>query len=137
MKRPSHSPIINVNHPEPSKTGLLSMWLYLFQIFLTLMSRSPPTEGGTLSDGVRLYLQKVVELTYLMCIQEPPMILEWVRLGDSLDPEKFKPYTEAGSKIVGTIWPAVLLYENGQVMSRGIVDVMRKQTHGARTFNRN
>ena len=100
------------------------------------MSRSPPTEGGTISDGVRLYLLKVVELTYLMCIQEPPMHLEWVRFGDILDSDKFKPYTDAGTKIVGTIWPAVLLHENGSVMSRGVVDVMRSQHYGLKTFNK-
>ena len=54
------------------------------------------------------------------------MLLEWVRFGDSLDPEKFKPYTESGTKIVGTIWPAVLLHEDGPVMSRGIADVMSR-----------
>ena len=98
------------------------------------MSRTPPTEGGTISEGVRKYLLKVVELTYLMCIQEPPMHLEWVRFGDTLDPEKFKPYTDAGNKIVGTVWPVVMLHAEGPVMSRGIVDMMTSQVHGPKTI---
>lgn len=97
------------------------------------MSRTPPIEGGSLSDGVRSYILKLVEFTYLMCIQEPPMHLEWVRFGDTLDTEKFKPYTDSGNKVVGTIWPVVLLHENGPVMSRGIADVMTSQRYGPQT----
>ncbi|XP_060604679.1 uncharacterized protein LOC132757418 [Ruditapes philippinarum] len=89
------------------------------QIFITLMTRSPPQKGGTLTIGVKKYILKVVEQTYLMCIQ--------VRFGDILDTEKYKPYSGEGSTIVGTIWPVVLRHKGGPVMSRGIVDVMYGQ----------
>jgi len=42
------------------------------------MTRSPPTKGGVLSDGVRRYVSRVVELTYLMAIQVGVTILSWV-----------------------------------------------------------
>ncbi|XP_045204351.2 uncharacterized protein LOC123557132 [Mercenaria mercenaria] len=103
------------------------------QIFQTLMARSPPEKGGTLTDGVKKYIRKVVEQTYLMCIQEPPMHLEWVRFGDILDTEKYKPYKGEGNQIVGTIWPVVLRHKGGPVMSRGIVDVMFSQKNGPRS----
>ena len=111
------------------KYGNVIQFFFHFQIFLTLMSRTPPTEGGTISDGVKTYLLKIAKLTYLMCIQEPPMLLEWVRFGDILDPEKFKPYTSSGNSIVGTVWPVVLLHANGPVMSRGVVDMMISQSY--------
>ena len=98
------------------------------------MSRTPAVEGGTISDGVKAYLLKVVELTYLMCIQEPPLHLEWVRFGDIFDPEKFKPYASTGNKIVGTVWPVVLLHANGPVMSRGVVDMMTSQVGGPKVL---
>ncbi|XP_052794067.1 uncharacterized protein LOC128227497 [Mya arenaria] len=94
------------------------------QIFMTLMTRSPPLKGATITDGVKKYLRKTVELAYLMCIQDPPMHLEWVRFGDVIDREKFKPYQSYGTKVVGTVWPAVLQYNGGPVMSRGVADVM-------------
>ncbi|KAL4230983.1 hypothetical protein ACF0H5_011356 [Mactra antiquata] len=100
------------------------------QIFLTLMNRNPPQKGTPLTDGVKKFLQKVVEQSYLMCIQEPPMHLEWVRLGDVLDPQMYKTLKGDGTRIVGTIWPVVLRHRGGPVMSRGIVDVMYGQTHG-------
>jgi len=42
------------------------------------MTRSPPTKGGVLSDGVRRYVSRVVELTYLMAIQVGVTIISWV-----------------------------------------------------------
>lgn len=39
-----------------------------------------------------------------------------------MDKEKYRPYTVEGTKVVGTVWPAVLRHEGGPVMSRGVVD---------------
>ncbi|KAH3833565.1 uncharacterized protein LOC127880256 [Dreissena polymorpha] len=94
------------------------------QIFMTLMTRTPPETGGTITDSVRRYILKTIEYTYLMCIQDPPMHLEWVRFGDTLDREKFKPFSGQGTKVVGTVWPVVLQYQGGPVMSRGVADVV-------------
>lgn len=63
------------------------------------------------------------------------MHLEWVRFGDILDEEKYKPYKGDGTKIVGTIWPVVLRHKGGPVMSRGIVDVMFSQMVGPKLVN--
>lgn len=100
------------------------------QIFLTLMTRTPPEKGGTVTDGLKKYILAVIEQVYLMCIQDPPMHLEWVRFGDMLDEEKYKAFKGEGTKVVGTIWPVVLRHKGGPVMSRGVADVMYGQVIG-------
>lgn len=55
------------------------------------------------------------------------MHLEWVRFGDVLDNDKFKPYKGEGTQIVGTVWPVVLRHKGGPVMSRGVVDIMKSK----------
>ena len=64
---------------------------------------------------------------FVFYIQDPPVLLEWTRFGDTLDSDLFKPYTSRGSKVMGTIWPAVRHHQDGPVLSRGVADVMKRE----------
>ncbi|XP_053399679.1 uncharacterized protein LOC128557083 [Mercenaria mercenaria] len=75
------------------------------------------------SDALKLYLQKCIELCWLMAIQDPPVHLkcEDCKKGDLFDKNMYKEYTQSGPFIAYTVWPAVLLEKDGALICKGVV----------------
>ncbi|KAL5011705.1 hypothetical protein ScPMuIL_010256 [Solemya velum] len=72
------------------------------------------------SPHTRQYIGRCLELTWLMCIQDPPMYLHCnIQCGEPFDLKKFKPYTKSGKKMDFLVWPALCLEQpkDGVMMS--------------------
>lgn len=55
-----------------------------------------------------------------MVIQDPPMVLKFIRNGEKMDKEGlFRPYSKTGSVAEVCVWPALLLHEGGPMVARG------------------
>ncbi|XP_053399565.1 uncharacterized protein LOC123557239 [Mercenaria mercenaria] len=67
------------------------------------------------------FVEKAFEIIWLMKIQNPPMEFKWQIRDEKFDRERFTFYTKRGDKVGQTVWPAVLLHEDGPLMSKGIV----------------
>lgn len=67
------------------------------------------------------YVDKVVELVWLMVVQDPPMSICWQKEGEQMDKKTYKYYEKRGEVVRLTVWPAVLLYENGPLVSKGFI----------------
>lgn len=67
------------------------------------------------------YVDKVVELVWLMVVQDPPMSICWQKEGERMDKKTYKYYEKRGEVVRLTVWPAVLLYENGPLVSKGFI----------------
>uniref|UniRef100_K1Q6Y3 Mitochondria-eating protein C-terminal domain-containing protein n=1 Tax=Magallana gigas TaxID=29159 RepID=K1Q6Y3_MAGGI len=67
------------------------------------------------------YVDKVVELVWLMVVQDPPMSICWQKEGEQMDKKTYKYYEKRGEMVRLTVWPAVLLYENGPLVSKGFI----------------
>lgn len=67
------------------------------------------------------YVDIVVELVWLMVVQDPPMSIYWQKEGEQMDKKTFKYYEKRGDVVRLTVWPAVLLYENGPLVSKGFI----------------
>ncbi|KAK3602855.1 hypothetical protein CHS0354_026415 [Potamilus streckersoni] len=72
------------------------------------------------------YAEKSMEVCWWMCILEPPIAMEWVpdRLqGQPFQPfnrDLYSPFTKTGSHLEYTVWPVLLLYKHGPVLSKGV-----------------
>lgn len=74
------------------------------------------------SGPVGKYIRHCTEISWLMAIQDPPMaILTEIGVGCRYDISKYREYTKQGEFVDYVVWPAVLIQDGGQLMSRGIV----------------
>jgi len=68
------------------------------------------------------FVQRCTELCWLMVIKEPPMVLVHDQMeGKLIDRNLFSVYTKRGSVVDFVIWPALILYKNGPILSKGVV----------------
>ena len=78
------------------------------------------TSGVKLSKPVQAYAEKCTEIIWWMCVQNPPVFMHKGEKG-TIDHTLYKPYTKSGQIAEFYIWPALLLHENGPILSKGIV----------------
>nr|XP_022320662.1 uncharacterized protein LOC111122918 [Crassostrea virginica]XP_022320663.1 uncharacterized protein LOC111122918 [Crassostrea virginica] len=72
------------------------------------------------------YIDKCIEILWLMCVQDPPMCLTWPTEGDRINLDKYEVYSESGKYVSMCVWPAVLLQDRGKVLSKGSVIAAQK-----------
>lgn len=66
------------------------------------------------------YIEILSELIWYMVIQDPPMVLKFIKNGEKMDKEgPFKPYSKTGSVADVCVWPALLLHEGGPLIAKG------------------
>lgn len=87
--------------------------MYVLQAFRENMLKTKKT------PAVDAYVDKCIEVIWLMRIQDPPMFLKWPTYGDRFDPDIYKEYCRKGSTIKLAVWPAVFLHEKGALMNKG------------------
>lgn len=97
--------------------------LYCFQTFdqthlLEILKKHRLTKSV---QGFNKFVEQAMRLVWLMKIQDPPMKLLWQNSGEPYDKNNFTFYTKTGDAVLYTVWPAVLLHEDGPLMSKGIV----------------
>ncbi|XP_053399682.1 uncharacterized protein LOC128557084 [Mercenaria mercenaria] len=86
------------------------------------------------SDALKPYLQKCLELCWLMAIQDPPVHLkcDGCKKGELFDKNMYKEYTQAGPLIKYTVWPAVFLEKDGALLCKGVVQCDKRLTSSLR-----
>lgn len=67
-----------------------------------------------------MYANKVVELTWWMCVQDPPIHMCASTI-DRFNASLYRAYTKTGSDPDFFVWPALRLHKDGEVLSKGIV----------------
>lgn len=69
---------------------------------------------------IEKYNEILSELIWYMVIQDPPMVLKFIKNGEKMDKEgSFKPYSKTGSVAEVCVWPALLLHEGGPLIAKG------------------
>lgn len=79
------------------------------------------TNNDDILRDIDAYLNGCVETCWLMCIQDPPMILVTPEKGDKIVTQQFAMYKTTGDTVETCVWPALLLCENGGVVCKGHV----------------
>lgn len=70
---------------------------------------------------IGMYMEKCVELIWLMSVQDPPMFLASANDGDKMRTDMYSYYGSKGKVVKATVWPAVLLHKEGPIISKGFV----------------
>lgn len=74
-----------------------------------------------MDDQMRKYVNRCAELSWLMNVQDPPLLLHFDAMaGEQVNKLLFSCYTRAGSIVEYVVWPAVI-YENGTVYRKGVL----------------
>ncbi|KAL3878831.1 hypothetical protein ACJMK2_031159 [Sinanodonta woodiana] len=82
-------------------------------------SFSPKCEPGT---KIYLYAERCIELTWLMCIHDPPLYLYRCKSGTPHQ-DIFKAYKRSGTIVEFCVWPCLYLYEGGPLISKGVAEM--------------
>ncbi|XP_063416074.1 centrosome-associated protein CEP250-like [Mytilus trossulus] len=70
------------------------------------------------------FFTKCFKLCWKMVVQDPPMFLdEGPQKDKAFDKNVFREYTNSGTKVVFTVWPALYLHKNGALLVKGVVKV--------------
>ncbi|KAL3878895.1 hypothetical protein ACJMK2_031223 [Sinanodonta woodiana] len=78
-------------------------------------------ETGFVTSVIQTFIDKVVELMWLMVVQDPPMMVYWLEDGRPHLPDYFNFFSKRGDTVKQTVWPAVFLYEDGALLSKGVI----------------
>ena len=67
------------------------------------------------------YIRKCIYTCWMMCIQMPPMTFaDIAKCGAPFCGSMYKQYTVKGPVVDYIVWPAILLHEDGPVISKGV-----------------
>ena len=72
------------------------------------------------SEKIKSYNDKLLEVFWLMCVQEPPMSVQFTKEGDEVTGQ-YGFYEEDGQRVVMCVWPAVYSHKDGQLLAKGRV----------------
>lgn len=72
-------------------------------------------------ESLSLYIDACIECLWLMSVQDPPMHITCLRKGDNYEPAHYGMFLTRGKAVEYTVWPAVFLYKNGPLVSKGYV----------------
>lgn len=99
----------------------------LAEIYITteLTRAQDPSMTGKLSEKLKRYAGKCVELCWFMVICDPPLALSEQKVGDKFNSDIFRPYTRSQKDlkepvIEMVVWPALYLHVGGALLSKGV-----------------
>lgn len=74
---------------------------------------------------VNKYIDRCLEIMWLMNVQDPPMTLKWPIENQNTDEmlQRFRHFTKFGIQLDYVVWPALLLYEGGPLVVKGVVQM--------------
>ena len=77
--------------------------------------------------SVKHYVDKCFEVCWSICLQIPQVVIEISTYNNEL----YRSYTKSGDVIDYVVWPALLLYENGPVLYKGVAQMTDKEDGAA------
>nr|XP_022320917.1 uncharacterized protein LOC111123104 isoform X1 [Crassostrea virginica]XP_022320919.1 uncharacterized protein LOC111123104 isoform X1 [Crassostrea virginica] len=73
-------------------------------------------------ESKRKYIDRCVQLCWMMSIQDPPMHLDFGPEKDSvINKNVYKLFTKTGDTLDFMVWPAVFLHHNGPLVQKGVL----------------
>lgn len=85
--------------------------------------------GKKAFDDTKPYIEKCVEISWLMVIHEPPIYMKTETTPDeNMDPNIYTAYSASGKKIDFLVWPPLYNGKGGGLLSKGVVELMKTVT---------
>ena len=70
----------------------------------------------------REYIEKCVELCWMMRVQDPPIYMEAnYATNSAFDSSRMRSFTKAGQFIHFVVWPTFFLHKDGPLLAKGVV----------------
>ncbi|CAC5361569.1 unnamed protein product [Mytilus coruscus] len=70
------------------------------------------------------FTEKCVMICWLMVVQDPEMFIDDdMSPGERFNKDIYREYTQSGTKIAFSVWPALYLKKGGPLLSKGVVQV--------------
>ena len=88
------------------------------------------SQKGIQLPQVLAFTSKCAELCWFMCIQDPPLVMEYENLERKpVDQSKFNLYDRNGTITEFVVWPALLLHKTGPILAKGVVEPVETYKH--------
>ena len=81
-------------------------------------------DPADLKREMKNYIHKVIEVVWLMHAMNPPMRIFWQQQTERIMTDFFDVYDRKGDFVHQTVWPAILVHNTGNVLSKGYVVAM-------------
>ncbi|XP_061164990.1 uncharacterized protein LOC133173941 [Saccostrea echinata] len=82
------------------------------------------------------YVNKCIELCWMMRIQDPPIYMETEYPTNSeFDSNKMRSYTKAGKFIHFVVWPTFFLHKDGPLLAKGVVQGSKTEIKDIKEIN--
>ena len=78
-----------------------------------------------MNNNVSKYIDRSIEVCWLMAIQDPPMLLYNMK-SDHFDSAKYRDYQTRGSYTAYVVWPAIAVSDGGPLLSKGVAEGTNK-----------
>lgn len=78
-------------------------------------------EPRQLPKPILEYVNACIEITWLMCIQDPPMVITWASERETINTNYYKCYKTSGNTVKLCVWPLLLLHSKGPTVSKGYI----------------
>ncbi|KAK3099956.1 hypothetical protein FSP39_012510 [Pinctada imbricata] len=78
-------------------------------------------DPGQLPQPLIAYVDLCVEITWLMCVQDPPMVITWAVKGETINTDYYNFYKKKGIVVKEAVWPVLFLHHGGQMVCKGVV----------------
>ncbi|KAL3878836.1 hypothetical protein ACJMK2_031164 [Sinanodonta woodiana] len=78
-----------------------------------------------MGNKLATYVSSSVEIVWWMCIQDPPLCMKWTdnkNPKEEFDTNLYRFYTKSGKYVDYCVWPVLLLYDGGPVLTKGIAE---------------
>ena len=73
-------------------------------------------------EQCREYIEKCVELCWMMRVQDPPIYMEAnYATNSAFDSSRMRSFTKAGQFIHFVVWPTFFLHKDGPLLAKGVV----------------
>lgn len=84
-------------------------------------------ENSANNTSMQKYIDRCIEYCWMMAVQDPPMMLDFgPAQNEEFDKEVFRCYTITGEKVEFMVWPAVFLYKDGPLVTKGVLQPIAK-----------
>lgn len=95
----------------------------VIEIFMDIKLRAI-IEPSRLGRCFKQYIERCVELVWLMTVLDPPMRLFWQQQNERANPDFFSYNDGKGEFVNQTVWPAVFVHNTGQLIYKGVLLTM-------------
>lgn len=84
--------------------------------------------GPTVFEDTHAYIEKCVEVCWLMVVHEPPVYPKTEITGEKMDPNIYTAFSASGKKIEYLVWPPLYNGKSGGLLSKGVVELLKTVT---------